>query len=191
METDYDWGLLTQPQPGLSNVQFDDAGTGWSTTDTGRTLLQCRGCVLGGCSALNLCIWNRGHPKDFDWSADWSYDSLAPYFAKAEEMLSSPTKLGVGRVSAAARTFLKACGSILGIPDDSHRSPPTTAPRSKHPAVSWVGATTPHLTVGSDGTRVSHDYAYLHSAPADVRSRITVLTNAYVTKVRNNKIKNK
>jgi choline dehydrogenase len=51
-----------------------------------------RARVLGGCSAVNACIWLRGSRRDYDdWAAlgnpGWSYDDLLPYFNRAERDL--------------------------------------------------------------------------------------------------------
>ena len=48
-----------------------------------------RGKTLGGSSAINLMVYIRGDRADFDgWSeqgcAGWDYDSVLPYFMKAE-----------------------------------------------------------------------------------------------------------
>src|SRR5258708_8472896 len=48
-----------------------------------------RGKTLGGSSSINLMVYIRGHRADFDgWSAHgnagWDYDSVLPYFIKAE-----------------------------------------------------------------------------------------------------------
>jgi choline dehydrogenase len=48
-----------------------------------------RGKTLGGSSSINLMVYIRGHRADFDgWSergcAGWDYDSVLPYFIKAE-----------------------------------------------------------------------------------------------------------
>ena len=47
------------------------------------------GRVLGGSSAINACVWVRGHPLDFDdWAeagADgWHWDAIEPYFRRME-----------------------------------------------------------------------------------------------------------
>jgi len=51
-----------------------------------------RGRSLGGSSSLNGLIWARGLPRDFDgWAAlgatGWGWDSVRPYFMKAESAL--------------------------------------------------------------------------------------------------------
>ncbi|TPX20366.1 hypothetical protein DIZ76_016254 [Coccidioides immitis] len=71
--TKYDWQFETEPQPGLAGQRVP-----WP-----------RGKVLGGSSALNFLVWNRGHKEDYDaWVAmgnqGWGWDDLLPYFKKSE-----------------------------------------------------------------------------------------------------------
>ena len=69
----YDWGFMTEPEPGLG----------------GRRIHQARGKVLGGTSSINGMCYVRGHPGDFDlWeeagATGWNYQSCLPYFKRAE-----------------------------------------------------------------------------------------------------------
>lgn len=68
------WAYRTVPQPGLN----------------GRRGYQPRGKALGGSSAINGMLYVRGHPFDYDdWAADgctgWDWNSVLPYFKKAEQ----------------------------------------------------------------------------------------------------------
>ena len=45
---------------------------------------QLRARVLGGCSAHNACVLLRGMPADYDWGDDWSFETLEPYFERAD-----------------------------------------------------------------------------------------------------------
>lgn len=61
----YDWKFATVPQPALN----------------GRTVPWPRGKVLGGSSALNFMMWNRGNRADYDaWEAlgaeGWGWEGL-------------------------------------------------------------------------------------------------------------------
>lgn len=63
--SEYDWQFETTPQPGLN----------------GRTLPWNRGKVLGGSSALNFMMWNRGNREDYDaWEAlgneGWGWEGM-------------------------------------------------------------------------------------------------------------------
>ena len=70
----FDWGLTTEPEPGLN----------------GRRLHQPRGKVIGGSSSINGMVYVRGHPGDFDqWeelgAEGWAYRYCLPYFKRAED----------------------------------------------------------------------------------------------------------
>ncbi len=69
----FDWGFMTEPEPGLN----------------GRQIHQARGKVIGGTSSINGMCYVRGHAGDFDeWEAlgneGWGYRHCLPYFRRAE-----------------------------------------------------------------------------------------------------------
>ena len=54
------------------------------------------GKVLGGGSSINMMMWVRGDPSDFDrWRdqgcAGWGYDDVLPYFERAETFADGPS----------------------------------------------------------------------------------------------------
>jgi choline dehydrogenase len=70
---DIQWGYQSGPEPHL-----DD-----------RTIDEKTGKAVGGSSAINAMIFNRGNPMDYDgWAAlglpDWSYAHCLPYFQRME-----------------------------------------------------------------------------------------------------------
>jgi choline dehydrogenase-like flavoprotein len=70
----FDWGLWSEAEPG-SGARRDYLP---------------RGRVLGGSSSLNLMIYIRGNPADYDeWAAmglaGWGYEDVLPYFRRAED----------------------------------------------------------------------------------------------------------
>ena len=71
--SEVDWGYFSEPEPHLNN----------------RKIYCSRGKVLGGSSAINLMIYIRGNPHDYDrWqelgNPGWSYQDVLPYFKKSE-----------------------------------------------------------------------------------------------------------
>ncbi|WP_248304820.1 choline dehydrogenase [Breoghania sp. L-A4] len=69
----YDWGFLSEPEPGLG----------------GRQLVCPRGKVVGGSSSINGMVYVRGHAHDYDhWSESgatgWGYADVLPYFKRME-----------------------------------------------------------------------------------------------------------
>jgi choline dehydrogenase len=72
----YDWGLYSEPEPGLN----------------GRALHHARGKVIGGSSSINGMAYVRGSAGDFaEWAAlgaaGWDYPDVLPYFKRAEDCL--------------------------------------------------------------------------------------------------------
>lgn len=70
----FDWGFMTEPEPGLA----------------GRRIHQARGKVIGGTSSINGMCYVRGHAGDFDaWEElgcrGWGYRDVLPYFRRAED----------------------------------------------------------------------------------------------------------
>ncbi|MFZ0015368.1 MAG: GMC family oxidoreductase N-terminal domain-containing protein [Acidimicrobiia bacterium] len=73
--------LYTEEQPLTSHS--------WGLHDAGNGMFLPRARVLGGSSTVNACYWIRGSASDYDeWeslgNSGWSFDSLLPYFRKAE-----------------------------------------------------------------------------------------------------------
>ncbi|MDI5983848.1 choline dehydrogenase [Halomonas sp. M4R5S39] len=72
----FDWGLYTEPEPGLK----------------GRRLHQARGKVIGGSSSINGMAYVRGSAGDYgEWvehgAEGWGYAEVLPYFRRAEDCL--------------------------------------------------------------------------------------------------------
>lgn len=71
--SEVDWGYFSEPEPYLNH----------------RKMFCPRGKVLGGSSSINLMIYIRGNPHDYDhWQGlgnpGWSYLDVLPYFKKSE-----------------------------------------------------------------------------------------------------------
>ena len=71
--SEVDWGYFSEPEPYLNN----------------RKIYCSRGKVLGGSSSINLMLYIRGNPHDYDrWqelgNPGWSYQDVLPYFKKSE-----------------------------------------------------------------------------------------------------------
>jgi choline dehydrogenase len=74
------WMFESEPEPELE----------------GRSMYQPRGKVLGGTSSINGMVYMRGNPADYDlWRqrgcAGWDWDSVLPYFKKAEDQERGPS----------------------------------------------------------------------------------------------------
>jgi choline dehydrogenase len=74
----YDWRYESEPEPNMH----------------GRRISQGRGRLLGGSSAINGMIFQRGNPLDYErWAADegmaaWDYAHCLPYFKRMETCLA-------------------------------------------------------------------------------------------------------
>jgi choline dehydrogenase len=69
-KSEVNWGYQSEPEPNLG----------------GRRIFTPRGKVLGGSSSINGLVYIRGQREDYDgWrTPGWDFDSLLPYFRKAE-----------------------------------------------------------------------------------------------------------
>ena len=74
--------------------------------------------MLGGSSSVGDMIYGRGNAADFvSWGADWSWESLMPYFLKSENAVdidtsSNHNKEGVLPVSQACKQTVKSLSEI-------------------------------------------------------------------------------
>lgn len=131
------------------------------------------GRVVGGSSAVNGTIAQRGLPRDFAAWADhglpaWSWEQVRPAYERVEE------RIGLTRASAfhpLDRALLEACRA-RGIPvvDDLN---------GEHEAA--AGAMPSN---SADGRR--HDLASTHLAPLRDAETLTVRTGAHVHRIRTN-----
>lgn len=142
-----------------------------------------RGKVLGGSSSINAMVYIRGNRWDFDnWAAQgnhgWDYDSLLPYFIKAEtnhainsELHGTNGPLQVNELqtpSPVNQYFLKSCAE-QGI-----------ALNSDINGVNQEGARLSQVTQ-HNGERCSAAKAYL--TPNLSRPNLTVMTKVQVEKL--------
>jgi choline dehydrogenase len=152
--SEVDWDYSTTPQEGLG----------------GRNVYWPRGKTLGGSSSTNAMMAIPGHRADYDGWADlgnegWSFDELAPYFRRVEEVLEVEE---LRDPSPLTHAFVEACVEA-GIPRSRHLGP-----------TDLEGVRLTPVTQRR-GSRWSAADAYLR--PALRRPNLTVVTGAHVTRV--------
>jgi choline dehydrogenase len=150
----------------------------------GRTIPFILGKTLGGSSAVNGAIFNRGQSGDFDgWAAlgnpGWSYAEVLPYFRKLESFMSGGSDEFRGRKGPVpvTRTSWKSdvcdafiAGAVrLGIPrNDDYNGQ----------AQDGVGFSQSNI---HKGRRWSAAHAYLH--PIAKNPGVAILTHATVSRI--------
>jgi choline dehydrogenase len=150
----------------------------------GRRIFAPRGKTLGGSSAINGHIYNRGQRMDFDtWAqlgnSGWGYADVLPYFRRMERRLGDGDPTFRGRDGALTVSDLAwrhpLCeafieGAVgLGIP----RNP-------DYNGAVQEGVAYAQRTI-DNGRRVSAATAFLH--PARKRPNVTVRTGAHTTQL--------
>ena len=162
-----------------------------STTQTelnGRTSYQPRGKVLGGSSAINACLYTRGHAKDYDdWAKlgcdGWSYKDVLPYFKKAEHHENGanefhgsdgPLHISVGKsVHPINHAFIKSANEKNIKSNNDFNNAEQEGVGLFDSTVYWDDE--------RNGKRCSAVAAYL--TPHRARSNLTIITGAHATKI--------
>lgn len=161
------WGLWTEPEPGLD----------------GRRIPVPRGKALGGSSAINGTVYNRGSPHDLDqWAKfgvdGWDYAHLLPYFRRIESHWRGGDALH------------GSSGEVAVSPVRTHS--PFTAPllesakqmglaTSDDQLVDAEGVGLSDFNVDRRGRRVSAADAFLY--PIRSRQSLRIETRATVTRI--------
>lgn len=163
----YNWGFITEPNPGLDNRR-----TAWWA-----------GKVLGGSSSLNGMLYTRGHSQGYDaWREmgceGWGFEDNLPFFRRTESNergesrlhgAAGPMKINRARSRLAINDAFLAATKEAGYPvvDDLNSD-----------VVDGFG----WLDVNIErGQRVSAATAYLRSARR--RNNLDILTNAHATRI--------
>ena len=146
-----------------------------------------QGRLLGGGSAINAMVANRGAPTDYDeWvelgAPGWSYDEVLPYFRKLEndadfsdEYHGQDGPIPIRRISEAKMSpFVKAVRSSF-----------ETFGHQRRPDQNgeWLpGIYTSAIATGEKGERVPTSVGYLSDA-VRARKNLTVLTDSLAESV--------
>ncbi|HET6953190.1 MAG TPA: GMC family oxidoreductase N-terminal domain-containing protein [Acidimicrobiales bacterium] len=141
------------------------------------------GKVMGGGSSINMMLWVRGEPSDFDgWrdrgSPGWGYEDVLPYFERAESYTDGPAPrrgtsgpIGVRK----ARLPLEAVDDFLLAAEQTGH-----APNPDYNGVRQQGVSVAQVSQRR-GLRSSASRAYL--APVRRRRNLTIRTGAYATRI--------
>ena len=183
-----DRNILFHWPAGFARMTKGIASWGWSTVPQkalgGRSLWFTQAKVIGGGSTINAQIYTRGNRLDYDaWAADhgcpgWSYAEVLPYFRRAEgnERFVDDWHAGDGPLGVSMpRGALPVCDAFLraaqewGMPYNADFNGAVQA-----------GCGFYQLTQ-RDARRSSTAQAFLK--PAEVRSNLTVMTDAQVMRV--------
>jgi choline dehydrogenase len=163
------WSLFTEPETALD----------------GRRVPVPRGKAMGGSSAINGMVYNRGSAFDYDsWAAnglgaEWSFAGLMPYFRKIEDHWAgtSPWHGAGGPVRISPHSDVNplypkalAAAQAMGF-----------AETLDFAGAQPEGFGTPEFTIDRRGRRVSAADAYLR--PARGRANLRVEMNARVTRI--------
>lgn len=167
----FDWRFMTEPDPHMAN----------------RRLMWPRGKVLGGSSAINGLIANRGHRDDYDeWEAigcaGWGWNDVLPYFRRLEDFGAGASALhgvsGPLPVSAPRSRhvlfapLLAAAHEALGI-RETHDFDGASQDGAGYYAV--------NVSRGLVPARVSAARAYLREARR--RPNLQIITDAHIHRI--------
>jgi len=166
-DSPYDWSDRSVPQPGMN----------------GRRIYIPQGKTLGGSSSINYMIYIRGNRADYDYWASlgntgWGYEDVLPYFIKSETNLAFNDR------------YHGRSGPLI-VTDHPRLSPVTQRylAAAQEAGLSYnqdfngerQDGYGPLQRTIIDGSRCSTAKAYLH--PARTRPNLTVISNAYATKL--------
>lgn len=171
--TKYDWNFTSIPQPQLND----------------RVITQSRGKVLGGTSAINLMIWDRGSKAEYDaWeelgNPGWDWNHMIAAMIKAENLSSYDREDYTGITGFGVEGPINAVVNKY-IPAHQDTWLPTFANLHVDQNTAWlggenVGAAYHSSTIDpSNYTRSYSAVEYLHIAGSNVR----VATGAEVAKI--------
>lgn len=160
------WGFNSEPMKGAKN----------------RRIKYPRGKVLGGSSSINGMVYIRGHPSDYDdWAAlgnkGWSYKDVLPYFKKSENNVRGESEFH------GDKGFLR----VSNLDNARFTSEIIKAAKKKGYPVTddFNGEQNEgfgiYQSTIAEGVRWSTSKGYLR--PVLDRTNLTVLTDAYVTKI--------
>jgi len=161
------WLLMSEPEPGLG----------------GRRIPVPRGKALGGSSAINGTIYNRGSPEDYDrWRdaglAGWDYQSLLPYFRRIESHWRGADGEHGGTGEVAVTPLSRRSPLTPPVLEAARQMGfPVTEDFIAQP----VGIGLPDLNVDRRGRRVSAADAFLE--PIRGRTSLSIQTGAQVLRV--------
>ncbi len=164
-----DWNYSSIPQPDLGN----------------RTTHEPRGKIPGGSSNLNIMMYVRGHPADYDaWAYNgcpgWGYQNVLPYFQKLEHQeddtsswagKEGPLYIANARLhdpNPTSEVFIEACKELGYVSTNDFNG-------QQMEGVGWH-----HVNI-KNGRRQSTADAYL--TPALVRANLTLKTEAQATRL--------
>ena len=171
--TKYDWNFTSIPQSALLD----------------RTITQSRGKVLGGTSAINLIIWDRGSKPEYDaWEEvgnhGWNWDSMIQAMNKAENFTDP------GPPVYTATTGYGVAGPINAVVDRYRpKTQDTWIPTFKNLGVAhnteWLGGENVGAAYHSsaiDATHYNRSYSAVEYLPR-AGSNLKVMTNTQVAKI--------
>ena len=179
--TNIDWQYQSEPQQhccnGLHNNQVN-----WP-----------RGRVIGGSSILNYLMWVRGNPNDFNmlWinttTNGWDYDSLVPYFNKAETFLSDKKNYKPGQRGTNGPTFVRYT-KHYGLLDAFVQAFENFGfDLSLDVNLNQFGVSYTQFNIDSMGRRLPTFIAYYQSLietnKNNAMNRLDILPNSFVTKI--------
>ncbi len=141
------------------------------------------GKVLGGGSSINMMLWVRGDPSDFDEWRDqgcpgWGYDDVLPYFERAESYADgpSPRRGSSGPITVRRVTMpIEAVDDFLAAAEQAGHTP-----NPDYNGISQQGVSVAQVNQRR-GFRSSTARGYL--APVRRRRNLTIRTKALATRV--------
>lgn len=167
-----DWNFVSQPSAHLN----------------GRSISLSMGKVLGGGSSVNVMVWARGHPSDWDYFAaeagdeSWGYYSVLDIYRRIEDWHGpcDPKYRGVGGPMFVAPALDPNPLAMAIVEGARSIGIPSYASNNGEMMDGDGGVSILDLTL-RDGSRQSVFRSYVH--PHQCRSNLTVLTGATVTRL--------